>query len=184
MDTGFPRPPREAWNVPDPGGQHWPFAGRGAPGRHCREAWLLQPESSRWDGSRSTGLRTRARCPLHQAPGWGKPPSLLFFDFLRYNFVLASLKKKKKIIHLAAPGFSGGKRGQVPRPGTEPRPLHWEHGRVLSHWSTTLGARQSSKPLGHQERPWPCLLTGTVAHAAGRIQPPARGSWRKLQRLL
>ena len=122
MDTGFPQPPREVWNVPDPGGQHWPFAGRGAPGRHCRETWLLQPESSRWDGSRSTGLRTRARCPLHQAPGWGKPPSLLFFDFLRYNFVLASLKKKKKLfiwLHLA---LVVANRVKFPDQGLNPGP--------------------------------------------------------------
>ena len=88
---------------------------------------------------------------MYTAPGtwWGEAPVFAFFDFLRYNFVLASLKKKK-IIHLAAPGFSGGKWSQVPRPGIEPRPPALAEGRVLCHWSTrnALGLA-SSRGLLH-----------------------------------
>lgn len=60
-----------------------PLLAVGPPGKHSQEAWLLQPEGSSWDGSCSSGLRTRARCPLHQATA-GEKPRLCFFTLASF----------------------------------------------------------------------------------------------------
>lgn len=100
MYTGHPLPPREAWQVPDPGeqrppqvrGHHWPFAGRGASGE--------TPPGGLASAARGLQLgrlllhRAQDKGQVPAAPGnrWGKP-HLCFF-------ALASFFKKKLFIWL------------------------------------------------------------------------------------
>ena len=73
------------------------------------------------------------------------------------------LKKKKLFIwlHLASVVAHGV---EFPDQGLNPGPLHWEHGRVLSHWSTRSGlGLASSRGLWH-------VLLGEFSP-----QPEARG---------
>ena len=101
-----------------------PLLAMGPPGKHCSP----RAPAGMAPAPQGSGQGPGARCtrqPLRGSPAFAFSPLPLF---------------KKKIIHLAACGLCGGTGGRVPRPGIEPRP-------------PALGARQSPKPLEHQERP-------------------------------
>ena len=84
---------------------------------------------------------------MYTAPGtwWGEAPVFAFFDFLRYNFVLASLKKKKLFIwlHLALVVVNGVK---FPDQGLSPGPLHWQ--RAESYATGPSGTPLALPPHG------------------------------------
>ena len=119
-----------------------PLLAMGPPGKHCSP----RAPAGMAPAPQGSGQGPGARCtrqPLRGSPAFAFSPLPLF---------------KKKIIHLAACGLCGGTGGRVPRPGIEPRP-------------PALGARQSPKPLEHQERPALASSRGLLHVLLGEFTP-------------